>query len=87
MSVLSETGGQKVTGFDSQQSSQFATKLIRVGFALTVYPADGKGAASNIAGALGWREVEAQEKKEPRTGFAVKEDCHDGFCQRHSDRR
>jgi hypothetical protein len=33
-----------------------------VGFALTVHPADGKGAASNVTGALGWREVEAQEK-------------------------
>ncbi|CAI8986906.1 hypothetical protein EMIT0P43_80168 [Pseudomonas jessenii] len=33
-----------------------------MGFALTVHPADGKGAASNVTGALGWREVEAQEK-------------------------
>jgi hypothetical protein len=54
---------QKVIRFDYQRSSQFATKLIRVGFALTVYPADGKGAASNVAGALGWREVEVESKK------------------------
>jgi hypothetical protein len=33
-----------------------------VGFTFTVHPADGKGAASNVTGALGWREVEAQEK-------------------------
>jgi len=33
-----------------------------VGFVLTVHPAGGKEAASNITGALGWREVEAREK-------------------------
>jgi len=36
-----------------------------VGFALTVYLAEGKGAASNLTGALGWREVEVPGK-EPR---------------------
>jgi len=51
-------GKAKSYRFDYQRRSQFATKLIRVGFALTVYPADGKGAASNGKGALGWREVE-----------------------------
>ncbi|CAI8748897.1 hypothetical protein EMIT0P74_130183 [Pseudomonas sp. IT-P74] len=33
-----------------------------MGFTLTVYPTDGKGAASNVTGALGWREVEARKK-------------------------
>jgi ADP-ribose pyrophosphatase len=44
-----------------------------VRFAFTVYPADGKGAASNRSGALGWREVEvASDKQQPRNGSAVK---------------
>jgi ADP-ribose pyrophosphatase len=44
-----------------------------VGFASTVHPADGKGAASIISGALGWREVEvASHHQQPRIGFAVK---------------
>ncbi|WP_219728460.1 hypothetical protein, partial [Pseudomonas protegens] len=56
-------GRQKDIRFDSRRSSQFATKLIRVGFASTVHPADGKGAASNRSGALGWREVEVASNK------------------------
>jgi len=42
-----------------------------VGFVFTVHPDDRKGAASNVTGALGWREVEAPGKKEPRAGSTV----------------
>jgi hypothetical protein len=59
-------GKAKVTRFDCQRGNQFATKLIRVGFALTVYPAVWKGAASKVAGALGWREVEAGASEQLR---------------------
>lgn len=41
-----------------------------------------------MAGALGWREVEvASNNKQPRIGFAAREDAHDRFCQRHSGHR